>query len=75
MAKNNWLPFEEAKVIIQNNGIRSQKEWNLYSKSDRPDNIPASPVRTYKGKWVSWNDWFGTEKKDLNFLNFEDAKK
>ena len=55
-----WMPFEEAKWVVQMLGLKSQIEWNVYSKSGkRPYNMPASPPRTYKGEWVSWADWLG----------------
>jgi superfamily II DNA or RNA helicase/SAM-dependent methyltransferase len=57
-----YLPFEEARAFVRSLGLKSQAEWAAWAKSDdKPDNIPAQPYQTYKGKgWVSMGDWLGT---------------
>lgn len=57
-----FLTFEEAKNFVHSLRLKSQKEWFKYCKSGkRPDNIPTTPMKTYKNKgWKNWGDWFGT---------------
>lgn len=74
--KNKYLPYYEAKEIINNMGLKSQKEWYCLSKNKKiPINIPRTP-NSYYDEWVSWNDWLGhnvtTNKK---FISYKKAKK
>jgi hypothetical protein len=63
---NDWLgttylPFGEARVFVQNLGLKNSIEWWIYCKSGKPANIPAAANLIYAGKgWVSWGDWLGT---------------
>jgi len=61
------LPFAEARAFVQalNPGLQKVEDWRKWAKSpDRPENIPADPSHTYKGKgWVSWSDWLGTGRR------------
>jgi len=51
MKNNQWLTYEEAKRVVQPLGLKSQKEWQKWSKSGmRPENIPTNPHHTYKGR-------------------------
>lgn len=71
-----WLPFEEAKAFVHNLNLENQKEWSIYSRTDRPNNIPGNPYKIYQNNgWINWGDWLGTSsvrKKD--FLTFIDAR-
>ena len=43
-----------------NLSIKSQKDWNYFSKTTRPNNIPSNPQKIYKDcGWVSLKDWLG----------------
>ena len=43
-----------------NKSIKSQKDWNYFSKTTRPNNIPSNPQKIYKDcGWVSLKDWLG----------------
>jgi len=75
----NYLPFEDAKQYVRSLGLKSQKEWQSWSKSgEKPDSIPADPGNTYKAKgWEGFGDWLGTERianQDREFLPFEEAR-
>lgn len=60
VGRANCRPFEEARAYARARGLKSQREWHVYSQSDeRPSDIPSNPHRTYKG-WVNWGDWLGT---------------
>jgi len=53
--------FEEARKFVRKLKLKTQREWNAYSKSgNRPDNIPSLPRRTYEKEWAGWGDWLGT---------------
>ena len=62
---SQFLPFEEARFIVQALGLRSWREWCSWSKSGkRPYNIPSNPRHVYKYLgWKSWPDWMGYEGK------------
>jgi len=55
-----FLPFNEAKKIIQSMRIKNQNQWRKYRISTRPSNIPSNPNTVYSKEWKSWGDWFGT---------------
>lgn len=55
--KRNFLPFKEARAVVRKQGFKREKELRAWK---RPNNIPSSPQRHYKGKgWVSLPDWMG----------------
>ena len=44
-----FLPFEEAREFVKSLGLKSKREWDEYSKSNkRPINIPSDPSFFYK---------------------------
>ena len=56
-----FLPFAQARAFAQSLGLKEQKAWQVYSKSNRPNNVPSSPYQAYADQgWVSWGDWLGT---------------
>jgi len=58
--KSRFLSYENAKLYISNLSIKSQKDWNYFSKTTRPNNIPSNPQKIYKDcGWVSLKDWLG----------------
>jgi hypothetical protein len=61
--KNNFLPFEEARIFARNLNLKYKKKWIDYCKyGNKPNNIPSDPYRTYKNNgWVSFGNWLGTE--------------
>ena len=61
-SSGDYLTFKEARIIVQKLNLRSQREWNIYSKMSRPSNIPSNPQNTYKINWKGWADFLG--KKD-----------
>ena len=63
--------YEEAKRIVQENGIKSQGEYNA-SKADL--GLPSSPAEYYNDRgWVDWYDFLG--KKNKSFPTYEEAKR
>ena len=79
LSRFTWMPFEEARAIVQGLKLKSATEWTEYSKTNKlPDLIPSSPQKTYKNKgWVSWGDWLGTGRiadQLKQFKNFNEAR-
>ncbi len=86
LAKITWLPFEQARDFIRSLGLKNQNEWIKYTKGGisglrpKPQNIPSTPERTYKGKgWIGLGDWIGAKtlsgrQLSAQFTSFEKAK-
>ena len=58
-SRTNVLPFVDARVYIQQFGLRSQRSFFQWSKSNRPSFIPSNPRDFYKDDWTSWADFLG----------------
>ena len=71
------LPFGEALTVARSLGLRSQIEYNEWSKAGmRPRNMPSNPPKVYKGSgWEGWGHWLGTGTKynGVRPLPFEEA--
>jgi superfamily II DNA or RNA helicase len=54
--------YPEAREFVRALGLKSRSEWIEYCKSGgKPDDIPASPEKTYKYTgWIGVGDWLGT---------------
>jgi hypothetical protein len=65
------LSFLDSRAIAQKLKLKSEREWQAWSKSGkRPSNIPSHPDQTYRDDgWISWPDWLGytglTQLKDM----------
>jgi hypothetical protein len=59
--KIDYLPYEQAKIIVHKLRIKTTTAWRDCCKRGKiPENIPISPMYTYKHKgWISWRDWLG----------------
>jgi hypothetical protein len=56
-----YRSFEEARKYVHTLGLGNRDEWNAYCKSNKkPEDIPASPAKTYKSEWKGCGDWPGT---------------
>jgi len=78
--KKEFLSFLEARQFVHSLNIKSNGEWRNYSKSGKkPNDIPATPARTYKNKgWINEGDWLGTgtiASYNVQFRSFFEAKK
>lgn len=60
----NFLPYDEARSLIVNLGIKTQREWHKYCKKQkRPNTVPSNPYQSYKNNgWVGWKHWLGQEE-------------
>ena len=58
--KRIYLPFEPARKFVHSLGLKNWDEWRVYLNSgQKPDDIPATPEKVYKGKWKGLGDWLG----------------
>lgn len=66
--KQDWMPFDQAKIWVRRKQFKSLKEWIKFTKKRdpktnhriKPKNIPANPEVTYHDKgWTSWSDFLG----------------
>ena len=58
--KSKFLSFDDAKSYMSNLSLKTQKDWNLFSKTIRPKNIPSNPQKIYKDfGCISLSDWLG----------------
>jgi hypothetical protein len=78
--KKKWRSFEEARKYACSLGLKSQKRWFNHCKSGKkPDDIPDTPYRVYKGKgWTGWTDFLGYIPKQMkpgSALSYEEATK
>jgi superfamily II DNA or RNA helicase len=78
-ARRVYRDYESTKKYIQNIKIQSSGEYLEWSKTkERPEDIPASPSKTYKDIWTTWGDFLGngyvstTRRK---YRDFDLAKK
>ena len=69
-----WRSFEEARSFVWGLGLKSQKEWNEWSKSgERPRDIPSAPYQVYEEEgWLSWPDFLGYVAVEMR--PFEEAQ-
>ncbi len=72
----NYISFEEARSIVRSQKLINNKQWRLYSKSNRPKEIPGNPSKIYKDKgWISWGDFLGNNnERNIKFLSYIEAK-
>ena len=61
---DEFLPFEEARELVRQVGLRGWDQWREWSRDCRPADIPSCPDVTYKDKgWLSMPDWLGYGKE------------
>jgi hypothetical protein len=72
-----YKSYDKAKLFVHKLNLKSQKEWRKYCKGEfpnlaqLPDDIPASPHKTYKDKgWRGISDWLGTIGKTYKISKF-----
>lgn len=72
----SYLPFKKARQFVRALGLKGYKEWVVYSKTDRPLNIPANPYKIYWREWEGWGDFLGTGRvKNKSFYSFQTARR
>jgi superfamily II DNA or RNA helicase len=77
-SKKKYLNYEEAQSIVSKLKLINQKDWNIYRKTKKPENIPSNPNTVYKDKgWISLGVWLGTDTiaaQKMIFKDFENAR-
>jgi hypothetical protein len=73
-----YRSFETAREFVQKLNLRSKTDWNAYCKSgNKPDDISASPHKTYKNEFKGYGDWLGTGRiaaQDKVYRSFTQAR-
>ena len=74
-----YLPFAEARALVQRLALKSEADWRGYCRSgQKSDDIPAKPYRTYADAgWAGTGDWLGTGTVASNlreYLPFAEAR-
>ena len=75
----SFRSFEEARTYVRTLGLKSKKEWDVWSKSGaRPHDIPSDPYATYAlSGWLSIGDFLGYAEGQgarRSFRSFADAR-
>ena len=73
--KQKCLSYTKAREFVRKLGLKGQKEWFAYAKSnEKPENIPGAPYNVYD-EWTGFSDWLGTTRiRPTSFLPFEEAR-
>jgi len=71
----DWMPFEIAREFVRELGLKSEKDWESYAKSElRPLNLPKTPFNVYKNKgFISMPDFLGYDSKFQEWLDYDEA--
>lgn len=73
--KWKFMPYQEAKEIVQSLNIRSRKHFRqLLQQGKIPNEIPATPNTVYNGDWKNWGEFLNSSRFHSNILNFEQSK-
>ena len=74
---NNWLTFEEARLLVQDEQIGSRDQYYRWWVYNRPGQIPKYPYNVWKKEWKGWNDFLGNANKfkgvKRTYQPYEDA--
>jgi hypothetical protein len=81
ISKKRYLIYNDAVKITRNLGLKGQKDWNKWCKSQNMTKlkIPTNPSVIYKNSgWISFSDWLGNDsyinKKNIDYLNYNECK-
>jgi hypothetical protein len=75
-----FRPYKESREFVIGLGLKNKNEYSMYCKSgNKPDDIPASPHKTYKNKgWTGWGTYLGTGNVrfgNIEYRPYKEAKK
>ena len=75
-SKMFFCTFEETKKIIKKLKIERMRDYIILYKSGEYD-IPSNPIKYYKNEWISYEDFYGSEKhRPITYdISYENAKK
>jgi len=78
-ADRKFLSFEEAKQVVKEFNIKTQRELKEFILSENcPSGFPSNPNATYKDQWVGLGDFLGTNTlapQDMQFYSYTEAKR
>ena len=61
-----FLPYEEAKKVVNALGLKNQDDWKRWSCTKRPSDIPGNPWISYKNAgWNGFADWLGQPNEQI----------
>jgi hypothetical protein len=77
--RKRWKPFGEAREYVRGLGLKNGAQWREYCRtSEKPADIPSTPYKVYRDKWIGWGDWLGTGNihggKRGSWRRFEEAR-
>lgn len=77
--QKKWRSFEEARSFARLLGLKREKEWRAWARSDkRPQDIPAYPDYVYRNSgWQGMGDWLATGRvanQHRQWRSFEAAR-
>ena len=77
-ARGSFRSFEDARAYVRTLGLKSWKDWQVWSKSGaRPYDIPSDPQKSFKlSGWQSYGDFLGYADGKVagSFRSFDDAR-
>lgn len=75
LAEGDFLPYEEARTLVVEQGIKTSEEFKRWEK---PNGMPSSPTVHYREKgWKGWGEFLGTgnvHSSRRKFLSFKEAR-
>lgn len=75
--RHNFKSFAAARKFVRALKLSGQNEWREFIRSGKkPQDIPSNPARTYGDQWISYGDWFGTNRianQNMKFLPYLEA--
>lgn len=60
---SNYIPYEEAKLIVRAELLHSRSAYEHWYDREKPKSIPRFPYRVYTAEWITWNDFLGTNNE------------
>jgi len=74
----DFCSFKDARKFVKALKLKTLKEWQEYCKSgNKPNNIPSSPIHSYKKDFKGWGDFLGTgtlRTQDRVYRPFKEAR-
>lgn len=80
LMRKDFLPFEKAREFVRALNLSTSRDWIMYTRSGmKPNNIPATPLKSYPDEFKGYSDWIGitrltNKRKGELFLKYEDAR-
>jgi hypothetical protein len=79
MRKSIYMPYDEAKKIVNKLGLRTIPQYRQYIKGRSLELLlPSNPDRHYNihKSWLSWSDFFGVTYNDIKkYISYDELKK